>query len=75
MWNIWMAEGILGVVVKMLSWWNSCPLSSSKAITCLAKEVPVNYFLSPSVSSSPADVTVGNKVVVFLHASMSDSYG
>ena len=47
MWDIWTAEDWFGVLEKMASWWNNCPLSSSKVITPLAKEVPVNYFLSP----------------------------
>lgn len=60
-----------------VSWWNSCPLSSRKVITPLAKEVPVNYFLSaPSLSlkASSADVAVGDQLL-FLCAVMTDLYG
>lgn len=56
--------GIFGLLRAIfVSWWNNCPLSSSKVITALAREVPVNVFLSllPSASvstdSSSADVT------------------
>lgn len=52
MWNIWTAEANFGVLVKMASWWNNCPLSSSNVIIPLAKEVPVNHFLSPPPSFS-----------------------
>lgn len=76
-----MAAGSLGVLVKMPYWWDSCPRVPVKLLLPLAKEVPVNYFLSAppclSLNASLADVTVGDIVVVVLlpAAVMSDLYG
>lgn len=48
LWYIWNAECTFGVLVKHgASQWNNCPLNSSKVFIPLAKEVPVNHFLSP----------------------------